>query len=97
MSEDRPKRPASPSTTSDLLDYIALLTNEQVNVFKCFGNGMLRSSYAITHIDKDEFDMFVSIEDRWVTTKRKKFIGFIVMMMQVMLQYFLIDIQTVFL
>lgn len=76
MSEDKPKQPASPCTTSELLDYIASLKNEQVNVFKCFGNGMLRSSYAITHIHKDEFDMFVSIEDRWVTMKRKKFIGF---------------------
>ena len=76
MSSTLPKKPISPCTSSELLDYLVSINHKQVEVYKSYFNGLFRSSYSITHCGGNLFDMFVSIEDRWVTTKRKKFIGF---------------------
>ncbi len=70
------KKPESPCTTSELLDYISSIEHQQVGVFKSLIGGIARSSYSITCIGDNVFDMFVSIADQWITMKRKKFIGF---------------------
>jgi len=76
MTTTTPKPPDSPCTSSELLDWLVANAGEQAMVYKSLWNGIARSGYSIMHCGNDEFDMFVDIEDRWVTMKRKKFLKF---------------------
>lgn len=76
MSTCVQQKPETPCSSSELLDYLFALNGRQVDAYKLLCGGIARSSYAITYCGCDEFDMFVSIADEWVTMERNDFLKF---------------------